>query len=233
MSDATSFAKLVPGFEFLQGLVKNAGSSMPNMGQWIAPTIDPVELDRRIQELKTVQFWLEQNARMMSATIQALEVQRMTLATLQGMNVSVGNLQDALKIHVPSASPSEPAKASTARSTKPEPEAAPADVAEGAPGVVDPMQWWNSLTQQFTELATTAMNAAGEAAQNAAATAASAAQTAAEAATTATANAQAAAAAAASDLVKPVRRAASKAKPAEAPTPEPAAKTPRSRRTAT
>lgn len=232
MSDANSFAKLVPGFDFLQGLVKNAGSSMPNMGQWIAPTIDPVELDRRIQELKTVQFWLEQNARMMSATIQALEVQRMTLVTLQGMNVSVGNLQDALKIHVPSASPSEPAKAA-ARSTKPAPEAAPAEAAEPAPGVVDPMQWWNSLTQQFTELATSAMNAAGEAAQNAAATAASAAQTAAEAATTATANAQAAAAAAASDLVKPVRRAAAKAKPVEAPASEPAAKSPRSRRTAT
>jgi hypothetical protein len=228
MTDATSFAKLVPGFDFLQGLVKNAGSSMPNMGQWIAPTIDPVELDRRIQELKTVQFWLEQNARMMSATIQALEVQRMTLVTLQGMNVSVGNLQDALKIHVPSASDS--AKASTAKSAKPEP--TPAEPAEEAAGVVDPMQWWNSLTQQFTELATTAMNAAGEAAQNAAATAASAAQTATEAATTATANAQAAAVAAASDLAKPARRAAStKAKPAEAA--EPAAKTTRSRRTAT
>jgi hypothetical protein len=146
------------------------------------------------------------------------------------MNVSVGNLQDALKIHVPSASPSEPPKAAT-RSARPEPEAAPADAAEGAPGVVDPMQWWNSLTQQFTELATTAMNAAGEAAQNAAATAASAAQTAAEAATTATANAQAAAAAA-SDMVKPARRAAAaKDKPADAPAP--AAKTPRSRRTAT
>jgi hypothetical protein len=30
-----------------------------------------------------VQFWLEQNARMLATTIQALEVQRMTLSTLQ------------------------------------------------------------------------------------------------------------------------------------------------------
>ena len=73
-----ALTKLVPGFEFLQGLVKNAGAAMPSVGQWIAPTLDPAEIDKRIEELRTVQFWLEQNARMLAATIQALEVQRMT-----------------------------------------------------------------------------------------------------------------------------------------------------------
>ena len=29
MSDASGFGKLVPGFDFLQSLVKNAGSAMP------------------------------------------------------------------------------------------------------------------------------------------------------------------------------------------------------------
>ena len=98
-SDA--FTKFVPGFEFLQGLVKNAGKALPPMGQWVAPTLDPAELERRIEELKTVQFWLEQNARMLGATIQALEVQRMTLGTLKGMNVSMGDLTEALKMRVP------------------------------------------------------------------------------------------------------------------------------------
>ncbi|MDP1108486.1 PhaM family polyhydroxyalkanoate granule multifunctional regulatory protein, partial [Klebsiella pneumoniae] len=78
-----SFTKFVPGFEFLQGLVKNAGSALPGIGQWVAPTLNPEELAKRIEELRTVQFWLEQNALMLAATIQALEVQRMTLSTLK------------------------------------------------------------------------------------------------------------------------------------------------------
>jgi hypothetical protein len=173
MTDPTSaFAKMVPGFDFLQGLVKGAGSALPNVGQWVAPTLDPEELDKRIQDLKTVQFWLEQNARMMGATIQALEVQRMTLSTLKSMNVSLGDLAESLKIRVPSAAPAEPEPApaptpspwraaAPAPAPAPEPEPAepeaPAAQAEVPPGVVDPMQWWGALTQQFTELATNAM----------------------------------------------------------------------------
>jgi len=98
MSDIPNFAKLVPGFDFLQGLVKNAGSALPSMGQWVAPTLNPEELQKRIDELKTVQFWLEQNARMLGTTIQALEVQRMTLSTLQTMNVQMTDLRDAMKV---------------------------------------------------------------------------------------------------------------------------------------
>jgi hypothetical protein len=98
MPDIPNFAKLVPGFDFLQGLVKNAGSALPSMGQWVAPTLNPEELQKRIDELKTVQFWLEQNARMLGTTIQALEVQRMTLSTLKTMNVQMTDLRDAMKV---------------------------------------------------------------------------------------------------------------------------------------
>ena len=98
MSDIPNFAKLVPGFDFLQALVKNAGSALPSMGQWVAPTLNPEELQKRIDELKTVQFWLEQNARMLGTTIQALEVQRMTLSTLKTMNVQMTDLRDAMKV---------------------------------------------------------------------------------------------------------------------------------------
>ena len=100
-----TFTSMVPGFDFLQGLVKNAGAAMPGVGQWIAPTLDPEELDKRINDLKTVQFWLEQNARMLATTIQALEVQRMTLSTLKTMNVSFGDLTEALKIRMPAETP--------------------------------------------------------------------------------------------------------------------------------
>jgi hypothetical protein len=112
MSDIPSFAKLVPGFDFLQGLVKNAGSALPSMGQWVAPTLNPEELQKRIDELKTVQFWLEQNAKMLAATIQALEVQRMTLSTLRTMNVQMTDLRDALKV-APVASAASAASAAT------------------------------------------------------------------------------------------------------------------------
>ena len=140
MSDAASFTKLVPGFDFLEGLVKNAGAALPNIGQWVAPTLNPEELEKRIEELRTVQFWLEQNAKMLGATIQALEVQRMTLSTLKTMNVQMADLRESLQLKVP------PSSASAASATATE-----------TPGAVDPMQWWGALTQQFTQLATAAM----------------------------------------------------------------------------
>ena len=74
MIDTASFSKLVPGFDFLEKMMRGAGQATPGMGQWIAPTLDPAELEKRIGELKTVLFWLEQNSRMLSATIQAMEV---------------------------------------------------------------------------------------------------------------------------------------------------------------
>jgi len=165
MTDASNpFAKMVPGFDFLQGLVKNAGAAMPGVGQWIAPTLDPEELDKRINDLKTVQFWLEQNARMLAATIQALEVQRMTLSTLKTMNVSFGDLTESLKIRLP-AQAAEPPAAPPPPVPPPPPPPAPAPAPEApaaaAPtvpaGVIDPMQWWGALTQQFTQLAANAM----------------------------------------------------------------------------
>src|SRR5512139_1414465 len=143
-ASGTALTKLVPGFDFLQGLVRNASSAMPNVSQWIAPTLDPVEIDKRIEELRTVQFWLEQNARMLATTIQALEVQRMTLSTLKTMNVSVSDLGSAMKLRTPERD--TPAKSRGEKAAG----AAPA-------GVVDPMQWWGALTQQFTQLALQAM----------------------------------------------------------------------------
>ena len=173
MNDPTNaFAKLVPGFDFLQGLVKNAGAALPGVGQWIAPTLDPEELDKRINELRTVQYWLEQNARLLGASIQALEVQRMTLSTLKTMNVSMNDLTESLKIRMPSAAPAAaPAPAPASFFATPAPAAAapppPAPAAAASapddspvsspPGVIDPMQWWGALTQQFTELATKAL----------------------------------------------------------------------------
>ena len=162
MTATADFSKLMPGFDFLQGLMKSASTGMPGMSQWIAPTLDPEELEKRIGELRTVQFWLEQNARMLSATIQALEVQRLTLSTLKTMNLPLADISESLRIKLPepSAAPA-PAPAPAAAT----PAAAPA--APAAVGGADPMAWWGTLTQQFTELAAKAMKeGSAEAAKN-------------------------------------------------------------------
>ena len=170
MTDSSAaFTKLVPGFDFLQGLVKNAGSALPNIGQWVAPTLDPEELEKRIEELRTVQFWLEQNAKMLGATIQALEVQRMTLSTLKTMNVQMSDLRDSMKLPEPVVAPRAATSAAPAPSAAGQRGARKPTAAEAtAPaGVVDPMQWWGALTQQFTQLAAGAMkDSPGDAAKN-------------------------------------------------------------------
>ena len=164
MTGAPDLARMVPGFDFLQGLLKNAGAGVPNMGQWIAPTLNPEELEKRIQELKTVQFWLEQNSKLLATTIQALEVQRMTLSTLQTMNMPLADLAESLKIKMPGLAPAPapaapPAPPAAAAATRARPKSGARKPAAAAPlaPAVDPLQWWGALTQQFTELATKAV----------------------------------------------------------------------------
>lgn len=97
------FGQLVPGFDFLKNLTRQASAStgmpkIPGLGNWVAPTLSVEEIDKRIEELKAVQFWLDQNATALKATVQALEVQKMTLATLQGMNVNMADMAKAFKM---------------------------------------------------------------------------------------------------------------------------------------
>ena len=190
MSDTsiTGFGKFVPGFDFLQSLAKGASSNipqLPNLSNWVAPTISVEELEKRIDELKAVQFWLEQNSRALAATIQALEVQKMTLATLKGMNFSMGDVANAFKLKTAdtvmdgvhkagetiasAASAVTGAASRVAEMASPEP-AAPekpqksskAKAAAAPASMVDPMQWWGALTQQFQQIAASAMKDAAK-----------------------------------------------------------------------
>jgi len=59
MSDnpTLGFGKFVPGFDFLQNIAKGASQALPqvpNLSNWIAPTLNVEELDKRIGELKAV-----------------------------------------------------------------------------------------------------------------------------------------------------------------------------------
>jgi hypothetical protein len=145
-SSGFDFTKFVPGFDFLKNLTPGGAAAAASTAApgWVAPTLDPEELEKRIQELKTVQFWLEQNAKAVGATIQALEVQRMTLATLKGMNMSFNDLAESLKVK-----PQEPAPQPAAT---PEPEPETPQTAG-----VDPAHWWGALTDQFQNIAKQAM----------------------------------------------------------------------------
>ncbi len=182
MSDSSNpmnnaFGKFVPGFDFLQGLatqaMKGAAGGLPNMSNvipqmpnpanWIAPTLNVEELDKRIQELKTVQFWLDQNAKALQATITALEVQKMTLVTLKGMNFNMGDLANAFKLKATetvagavNTALGKPA----ANKSAPKKKASPTISAKS--GLVDPMQLWGSLTQQFGQIAADAMKDASK-----------------------------------------------------------------------
>ncbi|MEN9779509.1 MAG: hypothetical protein RL014_657 [Pseudomonadota bacterium] len=170
------FGKFVPGFDFLQNLAKGASQGMPQMpslSNWIAPTLNVEDLQKRIDELKTVQFWLEQNSKAIGATVQALEVQKMTLSTLKGMNFTMGELADALQLKPGAASTATPAASPAADPPVP-PARKPArrkpatgQAAEGAApaaasGAVDPMQWWGALSQQFQQIASDAMRDAAQ-----------------------------------------------------------------------
>jgi hypothetical protein len=175
---AFGFGQFVPGFDFLQNLSKTAAQAqpaaaagMPGMANWVAPTLSIEDIDKRIQELKSVLFWLEQNTTALKATIQAMEVQKMTLSTLQSMNVSMADLAKAFTAKAPAPTP-EPQAAAPQPVTPqaaPEPKSVPSDDAvkeadeEPAKGpasakpAVDPMQWWGALTQQFQNIAAAAV----------------------------------------------------------------------------
>lgn len=193
--DMSSFGKFVPGFDFLQNLAKQAAGGaaqsipqLPNLGNWVAPTLNVEELEKRIDELKTVQFWLDQNATALKATIQALEVQKMTLATLKGMNFNFGDVANAFKLKAADTVMSGVQKVTerasdaaasvgtfagtvygsdaTKKEANKKAKKSQTNNAASAPdmtaGMVDPMQWWGALTQQFSQIAAGAMKDAAK-----------------------------------------------------------------------
>ena len=195
MSDASAsgFGKFVPGFDFLQGLASQAAGGiaqgigqnipqLPNLSNWVAPTFNVEELEKRIEELKAVHFWLDQNAKALGATIQALEVQKMTLSTLKTMNFSMGDVANALKLktaevaakanqfpglEVPprtygATEAPKPARRKPVAKKAPAAKADKASATAPAGGVVDPLQWWGALSQQFQQIATNALKDAAK-----------------------------------------------------------------------
>ncbi|CAL8475444.1 MULTISPECIES: PhaM family polyhydroxyalkanoate granule multifunctional regulatory protein [unclassified Caballeronia] len=161
------FAAAMPGGG--QGM----GPSLSMMSDMLAPLTNIEELDKRVTDMRAVEHWLKLNLNMLQSAIQALEVQRATLATLRAFGAyaqsSVESAQGAAaenKKTVAAGWPmggaakadapkQEPAREAPASATSAEGEGAAGDAA--TPPGFDPTGWWNVLQSQFNQLAHLAM----------------------------------------------------------------------------
>lgn len=128
------------------------------------PTLDPAELEKKINELKSVESWLKLNLSMLSSTIQGMEVQLATITTLQqfmaaNRDSSTQSWPHSSATSATASPPSSPAQAAASETRTPPKANMPSPEAMNADGA---QAWWNMLTQQFSQLAaaTTASMAA-------------------------------------------------------------------------
>jgi hypothetical protein len=169
-----SMPNMMDSLDFVKKLWGSMG--LPNA---VAPTADLDELDKRIADLKAVEQWLQLNASMLRGTIQGLEVQRGTIATLKAFGTSFANLKmpgmpgqagatagssspfaapAPAAFEPPSAPPSPaPAEPERARTAAP-----PAAALPGAESGLSPTMWWNMLSDQFTKIAQAAASSASQ-----------------------------------------------------------------------
>ena len=161
--------------------VKNLWGSMSVPGMGVpgitAPTMSVEEPDKKINDLKAVEAWLNLNTSMLRGSIQALEVQRGTIATLKSMGASLaaaitqpGASEKSLFESVPYASAFFQQPAAPAPEAKPAPAPAPAPAPEPAAAapndagshaaaqLANPSAWWNLLQDQFKQAVSTAMS---------------------------------------------------------------------------
>jgi len=182
MTDTLEFLKK------LWGSMNIAGTGMPGMH---SPGLSVDELDKKIADLKAVESWLNLNLGMLRGTIQALEVQRGTLATLKAMSDSMAQAMQRAGSDPAMAAPfaqffAQAGKATPAQegaapqapsSQQAERPAAPASAATDSPASQDQagpasasaampaaVAWWNLLQDQFRQAVAGAMPASTAAA---------------------------------------------------------------------
>jgi hypothetical protein len=158
---------------FAAAAVPGGSPSLSMMSDMLAPLTNVEELDKRITDMRAVEQWLKLNLNMLQSAIQALEVQRATLATLRAFGAYAQSSMEKAQ-----ASPSPSPSAWGAQSEKPrqeageqaQPKASNEAGANDAP--FDPTGWWNMLQSQFNNLASLAIAQGNQAAQAAQTTAA-------------------------------------------------------------
>ncbi len=172
MMRLSPFGSAMPGAQTGGGL----GPSLSMMSDMMAPLTNVEELDKRITDMRAVEQWLKLNLSMLQSAIQALEVQRATLATLRAFGAfaqsSMARPESASAAPSPSPASGWPhpeavsasaASSSAGSSAGAEPEAEEGETAATPP--FDASAWWNLLQSQFNQIAQFAMTpAAGVAA---------------------------------------------------------------------
>jgi len=175
MTDTLDFVKNLWGGMQIPGTVPGMAGmpAMPGAGMSVE------DLDKKIADLKAVEAWLTLNQNMLHGTIQALEIQRGTLATLKAMGDSMAQAMGQTKVGESSVAPfaqffaqmaqaATPAAAAQTPQTPPAPAAPPPppDTAQAAPdaaGAAMPaaMAWWNLLQDQFRHAVASTIPAEG------------------------------------------------------------------------
>jgi hypothetical protein len=160
------FASLEMMRQAFAGLGGPAGMSG---GLGLTPPLNPEELERKIAELKSVENWLKLNLSMLSSTIQGMEVQLATIATLKSFmaagSVGGANAQTAGAQPAPpswfSGWPTAPAQPQSSSEpyaqaeAQPQAHAQPQAATATATSTVAPaaQAWWDMLQQQFGQVA--------------------------------------------------------------------------------
>ncbi|CAE6693841.1 hypothetical protein R69927_00507 [Paraburkholderia domus] len=140
------------------------GPSLSMMSDMMAPLTNVEELDKRITDMRAVEQWLKLNLNMLQSAIQALEVQRATLATLRafGAFAQSSMAQPASAAAAPSPSPTgwphpETSSSSASASSPDSAESATDEAEAAATPPFDASGWWNLLQSQFNQIAQFAM----------------------------------------------------------------------------
>jgi type IV secretory pathway VirB10-like protein len=163
MMRLTPFGAAFPGAQ--PGAAHGMTPSLSMMSDMMAPLTNVEELDKRITDMRAVEQWLKLNLNMLQSAIQALEVQRATLATLRAFGAFAQSSMSKAATPAPSSTPSWMSRTEApAAASKPAAEKQPeeADETAGAPETppFDTSAWWNLLQSQFNQLAQFAMTPA-------------------------------------------------------------------------
>jgi hypothetical protein len=146
-------------FAFLKAQWPDLGSSF-QMPQAAMSSLDPQVIDKRIEDLKTVEQWLGFNLNLVRSTIQGLEIQKGTLAAIQSFQQSMQDFGQTV-----SAKASEPGP--DADKASPEQVASPNQTLNQAvnqAAMAQASDWWNGVQQQFQTFVQAAQQATGPAA---------------------------------------------------------------------
>ncbi|HTH62390.1 MAG TPA: PhaM family polyhydroxyalkanoate granule multifunctional regulatory protein [Paraburkholderia sp.] len=163
MMRLTPFGSAFPGAE--PGVAQGFGPSLSMMSDLMAPLTNVEELDKRITDMRAVEQWLKLNLNMLQSAIQALEVQRATLATLRAFGTFAQAQMTPPPSHADAPAAPKPAPGAQQAAEPPadDTRAAAAGAAPGAeapPAQTPPFDasaWWNLLQSQFNQLAQFAM----------------------------------------------------------------------------